>query len=78
MSFNYGYWSDYNSSGQKSSALLALVVLLNAARTSISLFVLLIVALGYGVVNDLRLPHCDRCWSYEFAIDVRPDQANVR
>ncbi|KND04592.1 uncharacterized protein SPPG_00311 [Spizellomyces punctatus DAOM BR117] len=51
MSFNYGYFEDYNVWGRSSSTLLVFVVVLNAARNSVSFFMLLIVALGYGVVR---------------------------
>ncbi|KAI9100681.1 lung seven transmembrane receptor-domain-containing protein [Phlyctochytrium arcticum] len=51
MAFNYGFFEDFNHWGRTSKPLLVLVVILNAARNSISLFMLLIVALGYGVVR---------------------------
>ncbi|KAI8809266.1 lung seven transmembrane receptor-domain-containing protein [Cladochytrium replicatum] len=51
MAFNYGYLENYNLEGHGSSSLLVLAVILFAARNSISFFMLLIVALGYGVVR---------------------------
>ncbi|KAF9425509.1 hypothetical protein BGZ94_007464 [Podila epigama] len=51
MAFNWGYWDNYNNSGSKSIALLALVSILNSGRNSLSLFMLLIVSMGYGVVK---------------------------
>ncbi|ORZ28732.1 lung seven transmembrane receptor-domain-containing protein [Lobosporangium transversale] len=51
MAFNWGYWDDYNKTGQSSMALLVIVSILNSGRNSISLFMLLIVSMGYGVVK---------------------------
>ncbi|RKO92705.1 lung seven transmembrane receptor-domain-containing protein, partial [Blyttiomyces helicus] len=51
MAFNYGYFEDFNHWGRSCDTLLVLVVVLNAGRNSISFFMLLIVALGYGVVK---------------------------
>ncbi|KAF9920950.1 hypothetical protein FBU30_009062 [Linnemannia zychae] len=51
MAFNWGYWDNYNKSGESSVALLVLVSILNSARNSLSLFMLLIVSMGYGVVK---------------------------
>ncbi|CAO3697283.1 unnamed protein product [Umbelopsis ramanniana] len=51
MAFNWGYWESYNQTGKTSWGLLILVALLNAARNSISFFMLLIVCMGYGVVK---------------------------
>ncbi|KAG0045444.1 hypothetical protein BGZ83_009343 [Gryganskiella cystojenkinii] len=51
MAFNWGYWDDYNKTGTSSMALLVMVALLNSGRNSISLFMLLIVSMGYGVVK---------------------------
>ncbi|KAI8913405.1 lung seven transmembrane receptor-domain-containing protein [Gorgonomyces haynaldii] len=51
MACNYGFYEDFNKNGRISGFLLALVVLLNAGRTSLSFFMLLIVSLGYGVVK---------------------------
>ncbi|KAJ3180147.1 hypothetical protein HDU85_004150 [Gaertneriomyces sp. JEL0708] len=51
MAFNYGYFEDYNRWGRSSTALLVCVAVINAARTSLSFFLLLIVGLGYGVVR---------------------------
>ncbi|KAJ3319705.1 hypothetical protein HDV06_006121 [Boothiomyces sp. JEL0866] len=51
MAFNYSFFSDYNSNGKINYFLLVITVVLNAARNSISFFMLLIVSLGYGVVK---------------------------
>ncbi|KAI9261320.1 lung seven transmembrane receptor-domain-containing protein [Helicostylum pulchrum] len=51
MAFNFGFWEAYNQSGKTSYGLLALVALLNAGRTSMSFFMLLIVCMGYSVVK---------------------------
>ncbi|KAF9346722.1 hypothetical protein BGX26_001763 [Mortierella sp. AD094] len=51
MAFNWGYWDDYNKKGVSSVALLVLVSILNSGRNSLSLFMLLIVSMGYGVVK---------------------------
>ncbi|KAG0361209.1 hypothetical protein BGZ54_009170 [Gamsiella multidivaricata] len=51
MAFNWGYWDDYNKTGTSSMALLVLVSILNSGRNSLSLFMLLIVSMGYGVVK---------------------------
>ncbi|KAI9487860.1 MAG: lung seven transmembrane receptor-domain-containing protein [Benjaminiella poitrasii] len=51
MAFNFGFWEAYNQTGKASYGLLALVALLNAGRTSMSFFMLLIVCMGYSVVK---------------------------
>ncbi|KAF8924348.1 hypothetical protein BGZ58_001894 [Dissophora ornata] len=51
MAFNWGYWDDFNKAGTSSTALLVLVSILNSGRNSLSLFMLLIVSMGYGVVK---------------------------
>ncbi|KAI8364748.1 lung seven transmembrane receptor-domain-containing protein [Radiomyces spectabilis] len=51
MAFNWGFWEAYNQSGSPSWALLIVVALLNAGRTSLSFFMLLIVCMGYSVVR---------------------------
>ncbi|KAG0343270.1 hypothetical protein BG004_005419 [Podila humilis] len=51
MAFNWGFWENYNDTGEPSMALLVLVSILNSGRNSISLFMLLIVSMGYGVVK---------------------------
>ncbi|KAG0212167.1 hypothetical protein BGX28_006713 [Mortierella sp. GBA30] len=51
MAFNWGYWDNYNKTGEPSVALLVLVCILNSGRNSLSLFMLLIVSMGYGVVK---------------------------
>ncbi|ORZ32098.1 lung seven transmembrane receptor-domain-containing protein, partial [Catenaria anguillulae PL171] len=49
--FNYWYYASWNATGDQSWPLLLLSALLNSTRNSASLFILLIVALGYGVVK---------------------------
>ncbi|KAG0248772.1 hypothetical protein BG011_009926 [Mortierella polycephala] len=51
MAFNWGYWDNYNKSGESPVALLVVVSILNSGRNSLSLFMLLIVSMGYGVVK---------------------------
>ncbi|KAI1288991.1 hypothetical protein EDD11_009455 [Mortierella claussenii] len=51
MAFNWGYWDDFNKTGESSMTLLVLVSILNSGRNSLSLFMLLIVSMGYGVVK---------------------------
>ncbi|KAF9970947.1 hypothetical protein BGZ73_006187 [Actinomortierella ambigua] len=51
MAFNWGYWENFNNTGASSVGLLVVVSILNSARISISLFMLLIVSMGYGVVR---------------------------
>ncbi|KAF9091100.1 hypothetical protein BGX23_005492 [Mortierella sp. AD031] len=51
MAFNWGYWDDFNKAGEPSIALLVIVSILNSGRNSLSLFMLLIVSMGYGVVK---------------------------
>ncbi|KAJ3136985.1 hypothetical protein HK100_001160, partial [Physocladia obscura] len=61
MAFNYAYFEDYNIAGQPHSFLLIMVVMLNAARNSLSFFMLLIVSLGYGVVKPTLGPNMKKC-----------------
>ncbi|KAJ3031998.1 UNVERIFIED_CONTAM: hypothetical protein HDU68_009099 [Siphonaria sp. JEL0065] len=61
MAFNYGYYEEYNVAGSPHSFLLVMVVVLNAARNSISFFMLLIVALGYGVVKPTLGTNMKKC-----------------
>ncbi|KAG0223414.1 hypothetical protein BGW42_005910 [Actinomortierella wolfii] len=51
MAFNWGHWEHTNNTGVTSIGLLVVVSILNSARISISLFMLLIVSMGYGVVR---------------------------
>lgn len=51
MAFNYEFFNSYNVHGVVNHTLLAFTVILNAARNSISFFMMLIVCLGYGVVK---------------------------
>ncbi|KAI9348607.1 lung seven transmembrane receptor-domain-containing protein [Obelidium mucronatum] len=61
MAFNYGYYEEYNMAGEPHSFLLVMVVVLNAARNSISFFMLLIVSLGYGVVKPSLGTNMKKC-----------------
>ncbi|KAF9365715.1 hypothetical protein BGX34_008737 [Mortierella sp. NVP85] len=51
MAFNWGYWDNYNKSDAPSTPLLVTTSILNSGRNSLSLFMLLIVSMGYGVVK---------------------------
>ncbi|KAJ3410224.1 hypothetical protein HDV05_004019 [Chytridiales sp. JEL 0842] len=51
MAFNYGFYDYFNRWGTEHQGLLWMVVILNAGRNSLSFFMLLIVALGYGVLR---------------------------
>ncbi|KAI8901290.1 lung seven transmembrane receptor-domain-containing protein [Globomyces pollinis-pini] len=61
MAFNYGFFENYNETGEISKSLLTIMAILNAARTSLSLFMLLIVSLGYGVVKPTLGTTMNRC-----------------
>ncbi|KAI9225145.1 lung seven transmembrane receptor-domain-containing protein [Blastocladiella britannica] len=58
---NYFYLLDWNNRGEQSWALLVLSALLNSARNSVSLFILLIVSLGYGVLKPSLGDDMKRC-----------------
>jgi hypothetical protein len=51
MTFQYAYYANYNERQTDSHALLSIAALLTAARYSISLVLLLVVCMGYGVVK---------------------------
>ncbi|ORX61386.1 hypothetical protein DM01DRAFT_1331990 [Hesseltinella vesiculosa] len=61
MAFNWGFWEAYNQTGSPSWLLMSLVAFLNAGRTSISFFMLLIVCMGYSVVKPSLGPTMKRC-----------------
>ncbi|KAJ3395055.1 hypothetical protein HDU80_010414, partial [Chytriomyces hyalinus] len=61
MAFNYGYYEDFNLNGQPHMFMLVMVIVLNAARNSISFFMLLIVSLGYGVVKPTLGTNMKKC-----------------
>ncbi|TPX39806.1 hypothetical protein SeMB42_g03850 [Synchytrium endobioticum] len=61
MAFNYAYYEDWNRYGRQSAFLLVLVIVLNAARNSLSFFMLLVVSLGYGVVKPTLGTTMSRC-----------------
>ncbi|KAI9155855.1 hypothetical protein H9P43_008965 [Blastocladiella emersonii ATCC 22665] len=58
---NYFYFLDWNDRGEQSWTLLVLSAVLNSARNSVSLFLLLIVAMGYGVVKPSLGDDMRRC-----------------
>lgn len=47
----FGFFDNYNRNGSASTFMLIVVAILNSARNASSFFILLIVALGYGVVK---------------------------
>ena len=51
MTFQYAYYADYNERSADSHALLGIAAILTAARYSISLVLLLVVCMGYGIVK---------------------------
>ncbi|TPX54384.1 hypothetical protein CcCBS67573_g09584 [Chytriomyces confervae] len=61
MAFNYGYYEDFNLNGEPHIFMLVMVIILNAARNSISFFMLLIVSLGYGVVKPTLGTNMKKC-----------------
>ncbi|KXS13874.1 hypothetical protein M427DRAFT_58131 [Gonapodya prolifera JEL478] len=60
-SFTYGFYDYYNNHGSPSNFLLVLVVVLSAGRNTVSLFILLIVSLGFGVVKPTLGSTMQRC-----------------
>ncbi|KAH9273730.1 hypothetical protein BASA83_004064 [Batrachochytrium salamandrivorans] len=61
MALNFGLYDSYNSSGVVSVALMVIVAIFNSGRISLSFFMLLIVALGYGVVKPTLGDTMKRC-----------------
>jgi hypothetical protein len=51
QAFSYGFYDNYNVTGDKSKVLAVFVAVLNAGRNTVSLFILLIVCLGFGVIR---------------------------
>jgi len=51
MTFQYAYYADSNERNTDSHALLSLAALLSSARYSVSLVILLVVCMGYGIVK---------------------------
>ena len=49
QAINYAYYENYNKNGSSSKVFVIIVSTFNAARNSISFYILLIVCLGYGV-----------------------------
>ncbi|KAI9320583.1 lung seven transmembrane receptor-domain-containing protein [Dichotomocladium elegans] len=61
MAVNWGFWEAYNQTGSPSYALLAVVVLLNSGRSSMSFFMLLVVCMGFSVVKPSLGPTMTKC-----------------
>ncbi|KAL5034175.1 hypothetical protein RTP6_002039 [Batrachochytrium dendrobatidis] len=61
MAFNFGMYDNYNNTGVVSIPLMIFVVIFNSGRISLSFFMLLIVALGYGVVKPTLGDTMKRC-----------------
>ncbi|KAJ3319069.1 hypothetical protein HDU93_003806, partial [Gonapodya sp. JEL0774] len=59
--FTYGHYDYFNTHGAPSNFLLVLVVVLSAGRNTASLFILLIVSLGFGVVKPTLGSTMQRC-----------------
>ncbi|ORX68640.1 transmembrane receptor, partial [Linderina pennispora] len=51
MGLNFGFWQHYNAHGAPSLAYSVALVVVDAGRNSLSFFMLLVVALGWGVVR---------------------------
>ncbi|KAL1915962.1 uncharacterized protein VTP21DRAFT_6350 [Calcarisporiella thermophila] len=65
--FTWAYWNDYNIFGRPSWILLSLSVVLNAAKNSLSFFMLLIVSMGYSVAKPSLGITMKRCASLAYA-----------
>jgi hypothetical protein len=50
MGANYAFYYQYNATGSPSNLWMALVAIFSAIRATASLFFLLLVSMGYGVV----------------------------
>ncbi|KAJ2337693.1 hypothetical protein GGI00_000056 [Coemansia sp. RSA 2681] len=51
MGMNFGFWKHYNSTGAPSMVYSVFTLVIDAGRNSLSFFMLLVVALGWGVVR---------------------------
>ncbi|KAI8325591.1 hypothetical protein GQ54DRAFT_301830 [Martensiomyces pterosporus] len=51
MGMNFGFWKQYNTAGSPSIVFSVFTVVIDAGRNSLSFFMLLVVALGWGVVS---------------------------
>ncbi|KAI3654972.1 hypothetical protein MP228_000352 [Amoeboaphelidium protococcarum] len=60
-SFYFGFYDNWNAVGRYSRGLLFMTVLLNAIRNSLSLFCVLILSLGYGVVKPTLGSQMRKC-----------------
>ncbi len=59
MAFAYGDLEYVNRNGTRSTALMSLSELLLASKNTVSLLLILVVSMGFGVVKYLHLP-CPR------------------
>ncbi|KAJ1916370.1 hypothetical protein H4219_003816 [Mycoemilia scoparia] len=87
MGVSNGFWSYYNRTGVTSVAWTVVMVLLDAGRNSLSFFLLLVVALGWGVLRPSLGPTMKKCIAlgvfhflagclYGFGVVFRPPQDN--
>ncbi|KAJ2725725.1 hypothetical protein GGI07_001093 [Coemansia sp. Benny D115] len=51
MGMNFGFWKHYNSTGTPSTVYSVFTLIIDAGRNSLSFYMLLVVALGWGVVR---------------------------
>jgi hypothetical protein len=68
--FYFGYFENWNITGTQSQTLVGLVSLMNALRIALSMFVLLVVSLGYGVVKPTLGSDMRKCVALALALFV--------
>ncbi|KAJ2162745.1 hypothetical protein GGF46_000470 [Coemansia sp. RSA 552] len=51
MGMNFGFWKHYNSTGAPGMAYSVITLIIDSGRNSLSFFLLLVVALGWGIVR---------------------------
>lgn len=61
MGLNFGYWKHYNAVGTPSTVYAVFTVFIDAGRNSLAFFMLLVVALGWGVVRPSLGKTMSRC-----------------
>ncbi|KAJ2766050.1 hypothetical protein IWQ57_004531, partial [Coemansia nantahalensis] len=61
MGMNYGFWRYFNSTGTPSMVYSVFTLVVDAGRNSLSFFMLLVVALGWGVVHPSLGSKMIRC-----------------
>ncbi|KAJ1734265.1 hypothetical protein LPJ61_001169 [Coemansia biformis] len=61
MGMNFGFWKHYNSAGAPSMVYSVFTLVVDAGRNSLSFFMLLVVALGWGVVHPSLGSKMIRC-----------------